>query len=166
MTVQPEMLPDGLASALDAALELVAAASDDWWLIGSAAMVLHGASDLQVGDVDLLMSAADAERVRQALQLPNLADGASPQFRSEVFLRIDAASAPIEIMGGFEFRTTDGWSRLEPATREPVAWRGAALYVPALDELIRITRAFGRPKDMQRVERLVRLPASAARGAS
>ena len=53
---------------LDATLARVAAAMaqagarDHWWIIGSAAVVLHGV-DTSVADVDLLLSPADAERL-------------------------------------------------------------------------------------------------------
>jgi hypothetical protein len=121
-------------------------AHDRWWIIGSAAMALHGVAGLAVGDVDLLMSRRDADallRSRGIEPAPGEADG---RFRSDVFGRWSAGGFVVETMGGFH---VDG-VELVPRTRID----SGGVYVPSVAELIAMCEHFGRPKDEERAARL------------
>ncbi|MFL6857984.1 MAG: hypothetical protein ACJ8EB_08765 [Allosphingosinicella sp.] len=124
--------------------EAAGAARDPWWIIGSAAMALHGVEGLQVGDIDLLTSRRDAAALLGA-------KGGEPgepggRFRSDIFGRWRAGAYGVDVMGGFRF---DG-RELVPRTR--VARGG--LFVPAVEELIAMCETFERPKDAERATRL------------
>lgn len=149
-----------LTAQLDAALQDVAriagSARQDWWVIGSAAMALHGAR-LQVGDIDLLMSREDA-----ALLLPGQGIAPSlgephPRFRSEVFGRCACGGFAVEVMAGFHVHDGADWRELVPSSRVPVRVGEATLFVPAVDELIWMCELFARPKDLERARLLRRL---------
>ncbi|MEH3104079.1 MAG: hypothetical protein PGN12_09265 [Sphingomonas phyllosphaerae] len=133
----------------DAALVQVATAlrdaRDPWWVIGSAAVRLHG-GDTSVADIDVLTSAQDAERLLETWAGAATIGGASDRFRSHPFARLDGAALPVEVMADLELRTESGWQRVRPLTR--VA-RGD-VFVPDRDELRAILRAFGRGKDLAR----------------
>jgi hypothetical protein len=119
-------------------------ARDPWWIIGSAAMALHGVEGLEVGDIDLLMSRRDAADLLRATNgIPGEPGG---RFRSDVFGRWRAGAYSVDVMGGFHF---DG-RELVPATRVE---RGG-LFVPAVGELIAMCELFQRPKDAERARRL------------
>ena len=60
---KPDLLTPSLRHSLAMLAGAVADAADDWWIIGSSAVALHGANVQRVRDVDLLMSANDAERL-------------------------------------------------------------------------------------------------------
>jgi hypothetical protein len=121
----------------------VEAARDPWWLIGSAAMALHGVRGLDVGDVDLLMSRRDAAALLRSKGFEPAPGEKGGRFRSDVFGRWRAGAYVVETMGGFH---VDG-RELVPATR--VARDG--LYVPSVDELIAMCGLFARPKDEERI---------------
>lgn len=133
----------------DAALAQVAAAlrsaRDPWWVIGSAAVRLHGGAT-SVADIDVLASARDAARLLAAWPGAATIGGASAQFRSHPFARLEGAALPVEVMGDLELRTAHGWQPVRPLTR--VA-RGE-VFVPDRSELVAILRAFGREKDVAR----------------
>ncbi|WP_394648278.1 hypothetical protein [uncultured Sphingomonas sp.] len=134
---------------LDAALARVAAAlriaDDPWWVIGSAAVWIHGAAT-PVADIDVLLSARDAARVLGAWQGAVSIGEPSAQFRSHPFARLNGAAMPIELMADLELRVGDAWRPVRPLTRE----RRGGVYVPARAELAAILHAFGRPKDVTR----------------
>jgi hypothetical protein len=128
---------------------IVADAKDEWWIIGSGAVALHGA-DVKVRDVDLLMSVRDAVQLLERVG-GKLRDGKpSTQFRSEVFGTWYETPLPIEVMGGFSLNTANGWRPVILRTREERRVEGHGFYVPGVGELKELLRSFGRPKDLER----------------
>lgn len=132
----------------------VAGAEDDWWLIGSTAVALHGADVPKTSDVDLLMSPRDADQfLRRVGGKPS--DGKpSTQFRSDVFGTWFDPPLPIEVMGGFSLMTVDGWRPVLLTTRERRTVEGRDFYVPSVGELKELLFSFGRPKDLERAQLL------------
>lgn len=129
-------------------------ATDDWWVIASAAAALHGVDRPEVGDVDVLVSERDALAVLGRQGVSPLTMAPHPQFRSRVFGRLETAPMTIEIMAGFCFRTQAGWRPVAPRSREKVDLDGVALFIPSREELAEILIAFGRPKDLERARQL------------
>ena len=128
--------------------------SDDWWIIGSAAIALHGRFSARPRDVDLLMSAADAaaflQRCRQAAR-PGKGD---ERFRSVIFGTWDEPPVPVEVMGALSVASPTGWEEVVLLTREAVPIGGATLFVPAAGELAELLVRFGRDKDLERARLL------------
>jgi hypothetical protein len=143
--------------ALHETLAMVAAAmaraAQPWWIIGSAAVALHGA-DVTVGDVDVLLGEDDARALLPALGIAPAAGEGTALFRSAVFARWTAPPLTVEFMAGFRFRAADGWRVVMPATRERVTVEGAALFVPGRAELVAMLAGFGREKDSERIKAL------------
>lgn len=137
-----------LAAALDRVAAAMADARDPWWIIGSAAVALHGAQ-AEVADVDLLTSVRDAEALL-ARHGGATRPAPSDLFRSRVFGRIAGPSLPIEVMAGFEVRTPEGWRSVSPRTRLAVA----GVFVPDRAELLEMLGWFGRDKDRVRAASL------------
>jgi hypothetical protein len=154
MPAQAPLMPE-LAAALGELAEVVRDARDPWWLIGSAAMALHGAGPLEVGDIDLLMSRADAALLLERLGVPGGLGTAHDKFRSEVFGQWQCRGYTVEVLGGFHVHDGTRWREVVPRDRVAVSLIGAVLFVPSLDDLIEMCRLFGRPKDAER-ERLLR----------
>ncbi|KQN93904.1 hypothetical protein ASE95_03120 [Sphingomonas sp. Leaf231] len=142
---------------LDAALSQVAAAwrfaRDPWWVIGSAAVWLHGVATT-VADIDVLASARDAEAMIAAWPGAVTTGAAGARFRSHPFARLDGAALPVEVMADLEVRVDRRWQSVRPLTR--VACRG--VFVPDRAELATILRRFGRAKDLGRAAALDRRP--------
>jgi hypothetical protein len=137
----------------DTLLELAAAmrpARDDWWVIGSAAVALLGAAPGEVADVDVLLSAGDAQRILGALGLEARPGTADLLFRSTLFARWPGPPRTVEFMSGLRVNTAAGWTPVAPRTRQAIAVGEATLFTPSRRELKDILLAFGRPKDHAR----------------
>lgn len=143
------MTPE-LAKGLQALAAAMADATDPWWIIGSAAVALHGAEGLTVADIDLLTSRAEALRLAAAWGATPDPPGDSTLFRSAVHFEHRLVGATIDVMADLEVNAPDGWTVLRPASRVTVPVGAATLYAPDRAELIEILRLFGRPKDLAR----------------
>lgn len=134
--------------------DALAAARDPWWVIGSAAVALHGADVLVASDVDLLMSETDAAKLLEALGEPLRHREPNSLFRSTVIGCWTGPPLTVEIMGGFEVAADNGWELVWPQTRHPVEVRGRTLFIPSAAELKAMLIKFGRPKDLARARLL------------
>ncbi len=146
------------SSALRETLRLVGQvmrdASDDWWVIASAAAALHGVQEPEAADVDVLASDRDVLSVLERLKLTPLATPPHPLFRSRILGQWPAAQLMVEFMAGFEYRTETGWRLMTLRTREPVELGGVTLFIPSRHELAEMMTALGRPKDLARARHL------------
>ncbi|KQU48318.1 hypothetical protein ASG67_12560 [Sphingomonas sp. Leaf339] len=132
----------------------MAGAADPWWVIGSAAVALHGADGVEVGDVDVLLSERDAPAVLARLGVADVAGAGTALFQSAVFGRWDGPPLTVEFMVGFRFCGADGWRAVRPVTRELMMVDGRAVFVPAKAELMAMLLGFGREKDLARAKAL------------
>lgn len=143
---RPDLTRD-LAATLDVVAAAAGGLSDDWWLIGSAAMALVGVSGLTPPDVDLLVSERDARGLIAAWNAEVAPLSSSDLFRSRIFAKARIAPLPVEIMAGFEVQADDGWRLVLPRTRTAIG----GVFVPTIAEQVEICRLFGRPKDLARI---------------
>jgi hypothetical protein len=156
--VEPQMmqLNPALRDVMTATVpSLQAHCRDPWVVIGSAACALAGAA-VDVADLDLLTSAADAERLI-ALWPSRLDTSYTPagadRFRSR-FARFQFPGMPLEVMGGLELHDADGWRAVRVNDVVHVNIADIAVPIPSRAEQIRILESFGRPKDLARAELL------------
>ncbi|MGK6323952.1 hypothetical protein ACMGDM_12835 [Sphingomonas sp. DT-51] len=144
---------DALAAALREVAVALRDARDPWWVIGSAAVRLHGVVT-PVADVDVLLSGRDAlaaiERWHGAVGFGS----PSPRFRSAPFARLSGTAMPIELMAGLEVSDGSAWRAVRPATRQSLG----AVFVPDRAELIDILTRFDRQKDRARAALLAAVP--------
>ena len=143
----PARLPPSLAAALATVAEAMRAAEEPWWLIGSAAMALHGAA-VDVDDIDLLVGIDDAKRLFGGLVAPGQP---SDRFRSALFGVWQADGIRVEVMAGLQLRDGGCWQDVVPGRRARVTLGDDLLYTPGLDGLIELCRLFDRPKDRARI---------------
>jgi hypothetical protein len=144
---------------LDARLEdslrflaaLLHGAEQPWWIIGSAAVALHGGQAGAVRDIDVVLGSTDAERYKGQLRLPNVGSSSDPLFRSDLLIRWSAAPLEIELMSGLKVNCAGLWRPLRIESREEVR---SGLFVPSRGELRAILISFGRPKDLRRASAL------------
>jgi hypothetical protein len=146
-----------LLATLKTVADVMNAARAPWWIIASAAVALHGADPEHIGDVDVLLSIADATRILPSLGIPTEKGSKHPDFRSTIFGTWGRAPLPIEFMAGFSYRSKTQWLPVEPRTRKPIAVDGVTVFAPERAELIGLLTAFGRPKDIERARRLAAL---------
>jgi len=134
------------------------ALDDDWWLIGSAALVLNGVELATVGDVDLLTTPAAARRLAQRWGCELQAPGSADLFRSEAYFQRTETPLPVDVMAGFQVKSGGVWRSVWPRTRVAISWLGATFYTPSRAELLDLLVLFDRPKDRERAELLRALP--------
>ncbi|RAK58531.1 hypothetical protein DJ021_01315 [Phenylobacterium hankyongense] len=139
--------------------EALSGATDDWWIIGSAAVALHGARPAAIADVDVLTTPDQARRLAEQWRVAPTPAKPHPLFRSEVYFQQTELPVAVDVMAGFQVNGPDGWRPVWPRSRVAVAYAGAALFVPSRAELIAILELFGRPKDHERAALLRSLPA-------
>lgn len=140
--------------ALALLAEAMAPARHPWWIISSAALVLHGRDPGDVGDIDVLFDPRDAESLLGSLGLPVAPGRGTNLFRSTVFAAWNCAGVAVELFAGFELCEEGVWTPILPASRIPVEVEGRVLYVPDQAELRAMFLRFGRPKDLARATML------------
>lgn len=143
-----------LEATLAAIQPALAAAQHRWWILGSAAVALHGAELHEIRDVDVLLDPRDCPAVFARLGIAVQAGQGDGQFRSEVFQRWDQGSLPVELFAGFKLCERGVWHDLLPQSRMPLQAGAVTAYVPARGELIAMLQRFGRPKDLLRIAAL------------
>lgn len=149
----PEMSLD-MAQSFAGVVEALQDAHDDWWLIGGAAFLAHGVETPILKDVDVLLSYADAKRIARRYGLQAISAEGTELFRSRALFQWMTPPIPVEFMAELEVKTEGRWHPVLPKTREKKMLSGVPLFVPAADELMRIGKLFGRPKDLARVKQL------------
>ena len=142
-------LSPALAETLARIAEAMVAADKPWWVIGSAAVVLHGGAT-EARDIDVLLSVRDAEVIAGRLGMTAARGSKHPLFRSERFFTWREPPLAVEFMAGFAVWSDVGWWPVAPVSRERVPMGTAAVFVPARDELRAMLLRFGRPKDLVR----------------
>ena len=127
-------------------------ADPEWAIFGSAALALCG-MDMPVADIDIILSPEGAARMEQewlktGMALP-LDQESAPEslFRSHL-VRNNSTSIMVELSGGLEIRTEEGWMPVRP--RE-VLTTPTGIRHCSLPECKRLLTLFGRPKDLHRL---------------
>lgn len=145
------MLSQNLILTLQSAVSFLAIARDPWWVLGSAAVALKGYEAGEVGDVDILVSEADAFRLLEQHGLKNQQDGGTALFRSSVFLLPELGPIRVEVMAGYEICVQGAWAPVWPSSRQIIDFGSADLFVPSNQDLIAIFKRLGREKDHLRI---------------
>ena len=147
-------IPAPIAETLGMIAEVASVATDQWWVIGSTAVVLHGRRVPHVGDVDVLMSARDADALLTHVGEFPLVGHSNERFLSQIFGTWTRPPLPVEVMGGLGIATPSGWRDVSLSTHQPITLDGGTIYVPSADELVRLLHSFGRAKDLERADLL------------
>ena len=148
------MMKRNLEATLLALAPALGAAQHPWWILGSAAVVLHGADPKEVWDVDVLLDQRDCAAVLGKLGLVPKPGQADAQFRSAIFNRWNGANLPVELFAGFCLCEGGVWSEFVPQTRVVARLGAVQVFVPERTELIDLLRRFGRAKDQLRITAL------------
>ena len=142
-----------LVETLDRVARAGQGLAEPWWIFGSAAMALAGVRRLDPPDVDV-MSTADGARVLLARLGGEPVVGGPGRVRSQVFGKCLDGPLAIEVMGGFEVATAEGWTPVALRTRRRIAWPAGDLWIAEPAEQAAVCRLFGRPKDLARARML------------
>jgi hypothetical protein len=140
-----------LESTLASVAIIMAEAREPWWIIGSAALALHLQKEIDVTDVDVLLSVADACDVREKLKIPFTPISPHPLFHSKEYFTWDRHALPAEFMAGFSVHIEGKWQKVTCRSRQLFEVAGHAIYTPDIVELASLFKLFGRPKDLARL---------------
>jgi hypothetical protein len=139
------MSPAELRALVDRITPDLDARAAPWTLIGSGALILLGVPLETAADLDVVTTVEGAGRLRAAWAEwlargePKAPDG---PFRSQDFARYETPWGPVEVMGGL---CVHG---------EPLVVGERVGPIPSAAEQLRILRLFGRPKDLDKADRL------------
>lgn len=136
--------------------QALAGAADDWWIIGSAAVALHGGDPGTIADMDVIVSRRDIDALYERLPLADTPDESKAMFRSQRFGLWSEPPMPVEFMACLELLTDGSWAQVQPQTRQSVQVDGLEIFVPERDDLIAILQRFGREKDLRRAATLLK----------
>ena len=136
------MTPGEIEALLDRLAPDLDAFAAPWNLIGSGALIVLGVPLDHAADLDVVTSIDGARRLRAAwAEWLDVAEPKAPDgpFRSQDFARYLTPWGPVEVMGGLKVR-----GRLLEVSG----------VIPSAAEQLRILRLFGRPKDLDKAQRL------------
>lgn len=127
---------------------------DDFFIIGSTALLLSGYDIGHVNDIDILTSTKDADYLKIELKefLLDFQPEKETLFRSN-FGRFLINNIEIEVMGDLEIRKNDVWQKLQIIDYKIVELENISLKTPKPIELQRILKLFERNKDLEKLKR-------------
>ncbi len=132
----------------------LAQTKDDFFIIGASALLLSGIDIENTEDIDILTSRQDA-LILQKLWKDNIASNHIPKhsdlFRSN-FNRYKFQWIDVEVMGGLEVNTQEGWILLTVNDYIVHNIGDIEIKIPTLQEQRRILTLFGREKDYQKIK--------------
>ena len=141
-------------SALRDVSGALAPARDPWWVIGSAAVALHGADAGEVGDVDVIVSLSDFDRLEASGLIKPIEKRARDHFNSEKFGRGSVGGYEVEYFANLRVFANGEWHLVEFDEAEFVDFQGTEIRIPTRADLIALLELFGRAKDLRRAAAL------------
>ncbi len=129
---------------------------NDYFIIGSCAMLLSGLTIPIVTDLDLLMSSADADTLKNKWS-HRIRKGFTPEnqhlFRSN-FARFNFGDLDVEVMGDLEINKNSLRQRVSVERVMEISIEGLKIKIPTLGEQKRIFMLFGREKDIIKADQI------------
>lgn len=148
------MIDRVLAQQLVTLAEALSETRDPWWIIGSAAVALHGGDPGTIADIDVITSRRDLDALYERLALTHTPEEGKPMFVSERFGRWSRHQLDVEFMAGLTVRVDGIWHPVEPLTRQAFDVGRAVVFAPERAEMIAMLEQFGREKDLRRAASL------------
>lgn len=127
---------------------------DNYFVIGSCALLLSDITVPIITDLDLLVTSADADLLKDKWS-HRMRKGFSPEnqhlFRSN-FARFDFGELDIEVMGNLEVCKNNQWIPVLVDQSVEISIHDLQIKIPTLEEQKRIFLLFGREKDLAKVK--------------
>jgi len=148
------MDPSELA-ALKLLSGLLADLHQPWWLIGPAAVALHGGAAGQFSRFEVIVSPGDARRLAEERGLTLTPGPATALKRSRKSLTLPIGGLDARLMVWVEQHVGGRWVPVQPKSRVAIDLGGGRqVFVPEREELIDILKQTGRGRDMVRAASL------------
>ena len=131
---------------------------DNYFVIGSCALILSGVPIEKTSDLDLLVSDKDAEQLKSVWayrRRENYEPSNQNLFRSN-FARFDFGELDVEVMGELKVFNSNEWKTLQVKDWIELSVGECKIKVPTLEEQKRILYFLGREKDKLKAELIER----------
>ena len=131
---------------------------DNYFVIGSCALILSGIPIEKTSDLDLLVSNEDAEQLKSIWadrRRENYEPSQQDLFRSN-FARFDFGELDVEIMGSLKVFHSNEWKTLQVKDWLELSVGECKIKIPSLEEQKRIFYFFGREKDKLKAQLIER----------
>jgi len=125
----------------------------EFCIIGASAITLSGYDVGDTGDIDILTSSVNADRIKPYWKNrietdPGLKD--SDIFRSS-FTRYNFPLMDVEILGDLQIFKEGSWQDVRVEDYTEIEIGGLTIKLPSIEEQFRILTLFGRNKDRERM---------------
>lgn len=127
----------------------------NWCIVGSTGLVLQGI-ETRTEQIEIITDAAGAKKLAGFLsrfKKTDTAEELSATMSSEVELyQIDGIT--VKVLSNLKVKVNEGWVRLLEliSKKEEFDFNGYALLLPSLADQLKISRIFGRERDMKEAE--------------
>ena len=131
---------------------------DNYFVIGSCALILSGVPIEKISDLDLLVSNEDAEQLKLVWadrMRKKYAPSDQHLFRSN-FGRFDFGELDVEVMGELEVFRNNEWKTLQIKDWIELSVGEYRIKIPTLEEQKQIFYFFGREKDKLKMKLIER----------
>lgn len=141
-----------LATLLEAS-EGLKSLDDDYYIIGSSAMILSGIDVGTTNDIDILTTSRNSS-ISQRVWSDRLIE--KPEIKESNLFKSDLAcfqfpEMQIEVIGDLKVFKDNDWVSLKINDYNLFTLNNIEIKIPTLTEQIRILNLFGRSKDMKRI---------------
>jgi hypothetical protein len=125
---------------------------DEFFIIGSSALILSGVPVRDTKDIDLLTSSRDAKRLKTLWKEKkmNYHPVEINRFKSD-FARFHFGLLDIEVMADLEVYSKGQWRKVTVNNFRTVPLNLFQIKIPTLADQVRILQLFGRPKDADKI---------------
>lgn len=147
------VLTPGLEPTLAEVSRAAARLQDPWWVTGSAAIALTGV-EIEVLDVDLLLSHRDARTLLGDWAVPTRVTEEQDRFRFIAGTH-GGTPIPVQILGALDVNVEGQWFPVTPTTRQQIDLAGGPLYIPDVADQLALLLLLRRPQDLVRAEMLM-----------
>lgn len=148
----PELETEVVLRFVDLA-QMMSVAKDDWCIIGGAALVLWGVPGVSVRDIDVILSTRDAQQILGGVTRDTPALHDSGLFRSTYYTQV-GSGIEFDFMADFSVNSGGEWVAVAPKPTYRIQFGDYPILLPSREELRRVLKLFGRPKDIERLKLL------------
>ena len=149
-TINKVNITEKIYSVIKEAYPTLKLLQNDFFIIGSSALILTGIEIEDTLDIDILTSSKDADFLKQSwkdrcIKEYNTQD--NDLFRSN-FSRYNFNLLDVEILGELEVQRNNNWEQLIIQDYTVISKDEIEIKLPTIKELERILKLFGRDKDI------------------
>ena len=145
-----------IIQTLKEALPTLKNLKDNFYIIGSTALLLSDIKIDNISDIDILTTENDAEFLRTEWKNRIVKDHIliDSELFSSKFSRNRFSVLDIEILGGLKINIQGQWTKLEILEYKTVTIDNFEIKIPTLKEQKRILNLFGRKKDIVKLNEI------------